>query len=113
VVFDFEGDSVPWWEAGYLPGPFSTTTGELVPVSGTAYLQVLMSASGVDLTGEAFRITYDGPGRIAADTASVVEIVRIEDFEGVSMWVIGVAAEQPFSVGTLQDPPRLYVDIAD
>ena len=29
------------------------------------------------------------------------------------IWVIGVTAEKPFTVGTLTDPPRIYVDMAD
>jgi hypothetical protein len=59
------------------------------------------------------RITYEGPDRIDASSNSVTEIVVLEDFEGVSTLIIGVTAEKPFQVGTLTDPPRVYVDIQD
>jgi hypothetical protein len=113
VVFEYEADLLPWWEVGYEPGPFLATSGEEVEVDGAAFLQVLMSAGGVDLSGEEPRITYEGSGRIEAGTAGVVEMVRVEDFEGFSVWVIGVPRERPFLVGTLEGPPRLYIDIAD
>lgn len=113
VVFDFEAGDVPWWSVAYAPGPFVDGSGTTIPIGGSAYLEVLMSASGYDLSGAEVRITYEGPDRIAANTNSVVEVVRTEDFEGVSTWVIAVTGQKPFSVGTLTGPPRVYIDISD
>jgi len=113
VVFDFEGTEIPWWAAGYESGPFTNIGDELVPVGGDAFIKVDLSSTSFDLSGEEVRETYEGPRRIPVNSLSVVEIVRLEDFEGVSSWVIGVTGEKPFEVGTLTDPPRVYLDIAD
>ena len=113
VVFDFEEGDVPWWSVAYKAGPFIATNDEPIPVAGAKFLRVVLSSSGHDLSGPEPRITYNGAQRIEADTRSVSEIVLIDDFEGVSTWVIGVAGMRPFVVGTLTDPPRVYVDIED
>ena len=113
VVFDFEPGDVPWWSAEYTSGPFNSTGDGVIPVSGTDFLRVILSSTTYDLTGAEVRITYDGSERIPANTNSVTEVVLIDDFEGVSEWVIGVNGNKPFSVGTLTNPPRVYVDIGD
>ncbi len=111
VVFDFEEGDIPWWSVGYTTGPFTAISDEPIPVAGAELLRVVLSASGHDLSGAEVRIVYDGPERIEANTRSVAEIVLIDDFEGVSTWVIGVTGMKPFLVGTLTDPPRVYIDI--
>jgi hypothetical protein len=113
VVFDFEDGDVPWWSVEYTSGPFTSTAGEPIPVAGTAFLRVVLSSTTYDLTGAEVRVTYLGPERIPVNTNSVHEIVLIDDFEGVSSWVIGLDETQPFTVGTLTDPPRVYIDIGD
>lgn len=113
VVFDFEDGDIPWWSIGYTAGPFTSTSDEPIPIDGAAFLRVVLSSVGYDLSGAEVRITYDGPERIAAGTNSVVEVVLVDDFEGVSTWVIGVDDMKPFMVGTLTDPPRVYIDIED
>ena len=113
IVFEFEDGDIPWWSVGYAAGPFTSISDEPIPINGAEFLRVVLSSVGYDLSGAEVRITYDGPERIAAGTNSVVEVVLIDDFEGVSTWVIGVDAMRSFSVGTLTDPPRVYVDIED
>ena len=114
VVFDFGGDSgTPMYEVGYSSGPFTDLQGTPVPVAGTAFVQVNLASTSFDLSGAEVRITYEGPDRIDVSSNSVTEVVVLEDFEGVSTWIIGVTAEKPFQVGTLTDPPRVYVDIQD
>ncbi len=113
VVFDFEDGDIPWWSVGYAAGPFTSISDEPIPIDGAAFLQVVLSSVGYDLSGAEVRITYGGPERIAGDTNSVVEVVLVDDFEGVSTWVIGVDGMKSFVVGTLTDPPRVYIDIED
>jgi hypothetical protein len=113
VVFDFEDGEVPWWSVEYTSGPFASIADEPIPVSGTAFLRIVLSSTTHDLTGAEVRVTYPGPERIPANTNSVEEIVLIDDFEGVSSWVIGVNGVKPFAVGALTDPPRVYIDIGD
>lgn len=113
VVFDFEDGDIPWWSVGYATGPFVDPGDNPIAVDGDAYLQVVLSSTSFDLSGAEVRITYDGPDRIPANTNSVVEIVNVDDFEGSSTWIIGVDGMKPFAVGTLTNPPRVYIDIGD
>ncbi len=113
VVFDFEDGDIPWWSVGYAAGPFTSISDEPIPIDGAAFLQVVLSSVGYDLSGAEVRITYSGSERIAGGTNSVVEVVLVDDFEGVSTWVIGVDGMKSFVVGTLTDPPRVYIDIED
>ncbi len=117
VVFDFGGTAVPAYSVHYDPGPFITMMGEEggeVAVDGNAFILVhITPAHRADLTGEGPVQTYLGPERIHPASASVEEIVFVDDFEAEMIWVIGVTAEKPFAVGTLTAPPRIYVDIAD
>ncbi len=115
VVFDFQGTDVPWWMIGYAAGPtFEGSGGPPVTVDGDAFLRLTMSSSGYDLSGMEVVEVYQGPDVVEIGTNSVTEVARVEDFEGISEWIIGVGGgEKPFLVGTLTDPPRIYVDIQD
>jgi hypothetical protein len=114
IVFDFdESDgTVPWWRVEYDEGPFVGAGGPEVEVEGDAFLVVTLSSSGVDLSDAEPRETYSGDDRIEIDTATVAEMARVEDFEGVLVWVIGIrGGERPFTVDTLTGPPRVYIDV--
>ncbi|MDY7102636.1 MAG: hypothetical protein S0880_15760 [Actinomycetota bacterium] len=89
-------------------------SGQPTPIGGGAILEVTMTpASGVDLTGETPVETYTGQDRIPAEsTPAIVELARVEDFENVLTWGIGVTGEDGYAVTVLDDPLRLVVDIA-
>jgi hypothetical protein len=115
IVFDFQEPSFPNWEFAYVPGEIE---GMVEPeggwVGGTAFLVARFQPSGTaDLSGPAVVMTYDGPRRVDVGSGSVVQLLIIEDFEASLWWAIGLTGEQPFSVGTMAGPPRIYVDIAD
>ncbi len=117
VVFDFGGTAVPAYNIRYDPGPFFTTMGEgggEVAVDGNTFILVhITPARRFDLSGDSAVQTYSGPERIDPASASVEEIVFVDDFEAEMIWVIGVSEQKPFAVGTLTGPPRIYIDIAD
>jgi len=112
LVFEFEG-ALPGYSVAYTGRPIMGTSGKEISVEGGAVLQVRMAhASGVDLTGATLRQTYAGPDRIRpAGTAGVAEAVRVEDFEAVLTWVVGVRSQTPFRVTPLTSPSRLVVDV--
>ncbi len=73
------------------PPVLADPSGQVVPVSGNAVLQLVMSnASGVDLSVDPPVQTYTGPTRIEANLPNVVEVVETGDFESVLSWAIGV-----------------------
>ncbi|MCU1448831.1 MAG: uncharacterized protein JWP02_1001 [Acidimicrobiales bacterium] len=112
VVFEFSG-TVPGYRVAYSAKPIVGTSGKEVPVGGGAAIVVKMEqASGVDLTGPSMKETYTGPPRLQpTGTQQLVELARVEDFEGVLTWVLGVKSEVPFRVSTLSGPARLVIDL--
>jgi hypothetical protein len=88
-------------------------SGQVVPVSGNAVLQLVMSnASGVDLSVDPPVQTYTGPTRIEADLPNVVEVVETGDFESVLSWAIGVRSGAAGATAqVLTTPTRVVVDV--
>lgn len=114
VVFEFEADRVPPTEVRYIPRPVRADgSGDEVTVAGSFVLGVRMfPASGADLAGPAFRLTYTGPNRLSpSGTTIVTELVRTGDFEAVLNWAVGTRSRAPFVVSTLTSPARLVIDI--
>ena len=98
VVFDFSPGGVPSYFVGYTDAV--TLTVILYPINdGDPYDPGLFDAGG-------------------SHPVNAGEIVSVEDGgmgagSGEYSFEIVVTAQRPFSVGTLADPPRLYVDIGD
>jgi hypothetical protein len=114
VVFDFRDGAAPEYRVEYRSGPFFYgESDQPVTVQGSAFLVVTFPrASGVDLSQPTAPQTYTGPDSIVPTGLSAVrEIRRLSDFEAVLVWVIGVDATRPFTVGQLTGPPRVYIDI--
>jgi hypothetical protein len=114
VTFEFRDGAAPAYTVEYQPGPFSLgESGQSLTIDGTAFLVVTFPhAAGVDLTDPAAPSTYTGPESIhPTGLTHVREIRRLEDFEGVLKWVIGLDGTRPFTVATLDGPPRVYLDI--
>ena len=105
VVFEFS-DRVPGYAVRYVNRPITEdASGNPVTVEGEAVLEVRMEpAHGPSFT--------PATARVKPQASAVAEIVRTGDFEAVVHWVIGVRKQQPFSVSTLDGPPRLVVEVA-
>lgn len=114
IVFEFgeRNDDVTY--ALDLVGSVTQPSGEEVSVDGAVILEVVMTpASGVDLSGEEPRVTYDGPQRIDPSTTSVVEeLVAAEDFESTVTWAVGLTGEREVAVETLSEPYRVVIDVS-
>lgn len=116
IVFDFRSGQLPGYSVGYESGPFTLGQSDMpVTVAGEAFLVVRMTpASGVDLESPDARPTYEGPESLTPPGLTHVrEIRRLEDFEANLVWVVGLDAQRPFTVGALDGPPRIYVDVVD
>jgi hypothetical protein len=95
------------------PPILADPSGQVVPVSGNAVLQLVMSnASGVDLSVDPPETTYTGPTRIAANLPNVVEVVETGEFESVLSWAIGVhSGAAGATAQVLTSPTRVVVDV--
>ncbi len=115
VTFEFRNGVTPEYRIEYESGPFSFgESGMPVTIQGSAFLVVVFPhASGFDLTDPAATASYTGPESIIpTGLTHVAEVRRIEDFEAVLRWVIGLDTARPFTVGVLDGPPRVYLDFS-
>jgi hypothetical protein len=99
------------YEIEYRRPPFAGPSGIPEQVAGEAFLHVLFrGARGYDgMTGEQ---TYTGPLEIVpTGLTGVRELQRIEDFEAILVWVIGLDRYRSFDVHQLDRPDRLVIDI--
>ena len=114
VVFEFRDGAAPAYTVEYRSGPFTFgESGMPLTVRGSSFLVITFPhASGVDLSDPSAPQTYTGPESIVpTGLAHVREVRRLEDFEAVLVWVIGLDSTRPFTVGALTGPPRVYIDI--
>jgi hypothetical protein len=115
IVFAFRDGAPPGYEVGYKPGPFTKgESEEPLEVQGAAYLVVrLDKASGLDQSSPMGTATYTGPRVLTGlGLTHAAEVVNAEDFEGVMTWVVGLDSQRPFTVTTLNSPPRVVVDVS-
>jgi hypothetical protein len=92
VTFKFSS-TVPGWTISYQTGPLTLEpSAQPVTVAGSAYLVVQFanaSGSGSDATD-----------LVPQPPVGVREVRKVQDFEGVVTWVIGLDSERPFGVST-------------
>ncbi|WP_188743652.1 AMIN-like domain-containing (lipo)protein [Agromyces bauzanensis] len=111
VVIEFAGSgALPGYRVEYRQDPIiDSPRGEPVDVAGDATLVVSAGAWMPNPDGDG----YDGPREIVpVNVETILELEQIENFEGMTMWAIGLDRERRFTVETLENPSRLVVDIA-
>ena len=111
ITFEFVF-ALPGFDVRYVEPPIAyDPRGDEMEIQGEAFIVVRMEpAAGHDPdTGDP---TYLGPLELKTALPSLLEAERVGDFEGVLSWALGLRAEADFRVTTLEDPPRLVVDIA-
>jgi hypothetical protein len=113
VVFEFV-DRVPGYSVGYVERPvIEDPSGREIVIEGDHVVGIRMeAASGFDQGTDPIVVTYSGPERLSPRSVVVRELARTGDFEAVLTWAIGVDAIVPFTVRSLDGPPRLVVDFA-
>ena len=102
VTFKF-ASTVPDWTMSYQAGPLSSqTSGQPATVAGSAYLVVRFT----HLSSSTL------PSDVVPDAATgVLEVKKIDDFEGVVTWVIGVGSRRVFGVST-DTPGEITIEFA-
>jgi hypothetical protein len=53
---------------------------------------------------------YDGPTNIKTGDGVVLELYKVQDFEGTVQWAIGLSQMPCFRIGFLDNPTRLVID---
>jgi len=111
VVIELQGTGdLPGYRVEYVPDPVRLSPSDLtVEIAGDATLVVSIGAWMSNTEGEG----YTGPQQILpTNVQQIAELRMIENFEGMSMWAIGLDQQRGFRVSTLLEPPRIVVDIA-
>lgn len=118
VVFEFLGDVVPQATLGgpkaNTPGAVTTDPGDQpVSLTGSQVLTVAMTpAIATYAASDPTDPLYSGPTSFSpGDTANVVQVVEIGDFESVLSWAISYRSAVTPTVRVLTRPTRVVVDI--
>lgn len=108
IVFEFDGSAWPPATVQYVEQALSCGSGQPVQgLKGAAILQVaFISAQAHDNAGKAtIPNTITGPG------TTVLNGVQACDFEGHVTWDFALTGKQAFKVSTLNNPPRVVIDV--
>ena len=110
VVYEFTGEGAPGYAISYVSAPAQQGSGHAIEMPGSKYLQVM-------LTGQVIPTMVEGvdevePGLVTPQGNSGVEGVYFAgQFEGQGQSVIGLDSQRSYTAFTLENPPRLVVDI--
>lgn len=109
-VLEFQGaGDPPGWKAEYRPYEQVTgPSGEPPDIRGQAFL-TLTAGSWMYPAPD-----HRGPNVLRNDGLDVIhEAVLVENFEGLTMWALGLEEQRPFTVTELTDPYRIVIDVYD
>ncbi|MDO8364735.1 MAG: hypothetical protein Q7V88_17725 [Actinomycetota bacterium] len=109
VVIELQGTGeFPGWAAEYVDDPVRLgESDEFVSIEGTATLLVRMGMWMQDMEGEG----YQGESDLFPTLVQhVLEMRMTENWEGMTIWAIGLDDEYPFTVTVLHAPERLVID---
>lgn len=110
IVIELEGSGdFPGWWVEYVDDPVRLgESDEFVDIAGNATLLVRMGMWMQDMEGNG----YPGPLQVfPTDVSHILELRNTENWEGVTLWAIGLDAQRPFTVSVLTGPPRLVIDV--
>lgn len=108
VVFEFDGE-IPGWHVEYVDRPqHRCGSGDPVYLPGDGWLEVRLTPARMH-TDEGRATITDRSRRELGGPLRALESTC--DFEGEVTWVLGLDSPEPFRVLTLDDPPRIVVDV--
>ena len=110
ITFEFDGDARPAYRVQYVTQAevVGCGSGEPVPVTGNAFLQVHFTP--VDAHNDQGQSTI-GATDLTPGLTTLQEATLTCDFEAVGNWVLGLSQEVDFRVVELDNPPRIAVDV--
>ena len=110
VVVEFQGTGeLPGYQVEYVSDPvLESPSGLPADVAGDATLVLSFGAWMPNPDGSG----YTGPTEfVPTNVTAIRELDQIENFEGQSVWAIGLDQQRGFAVSTLTDPIRIVIDI--
>jgi hypothetical protein len=111
VVVELAGRGDPGWFVQRVDAPTAAGSGDPLEVAGEAFLVLVVR--GVGYPQDTGVPDYAGPRELVpADTAVVRELEVGGSYEGDWDASVGLAAERPYRVFSLDGPPRVVLDVA-
>ncbi|MFD3506062.1 hypothetical protein [Nocardia sp. NPDC058666] len=112
VVFALGGTGTPGWQVAYTESAVQDGSGRPVDVAGRSILEVRILGSAYPF--DSVVPPFAGPDPVTdPGVPGITGVYKKLVYEGVTQSFIGIdAAQPPFAVTALTDPPRLVVDIA-
>lgn len=118
VVFQFQPakdvpPGIPKYALTEVSPPFTADPSDQpLEVEGSEFFQIIFhGGTGVDFSGEDYRLTYTGPKEIKPDLDVVAELQEQGDFEATLSWILGLQRPSCPTVKTFKDPLRLVIDL--
>jgi hypothetical protein len=111
VTFDIGGTGTPGWQVEYVTSPEQDGSGFPVDIAGDAYLQVMITGSGMPFETGVQEFSDRGPVT-GPGLAAITEVKFLAIFEGRTQAIVGVTGTaRPFRVFALTNPARVVVDV--
>ncbi len=109
IVFEFDGGFPELAVEQVTPPLLADGSGGPIDVTGSAFLQVtLRGATKQTDTGAA---SYAGPTAFVPGFDRLAALVEGGDFEAVNTWYVGMSGDACVRGFTLDDPPRIVLDL--
>lgn len=114
LVLEFDG-AMPSWQVRRVSPPIREEPGGAeVDLRGSEYVEVrLAPASSVERGGDDPTAGLTSPTHLEGRPSALVEALLTGDASGLLTWSLGLAQGTDVAVGTLDDPPRLVIDVVD
>jgi hypothetical protein len=110
VVVELTGSGdFPGYRVEYQDDPITLgESEEPIDLLGDANLMIRMGMWMQNMEGAG----YAGPTDVRpTNVDAIAQLYLVENWEGMTIWGVGLDREHPFRVDVLSDPPRLVVDI--
>lgn len=110
VVIELQGTGdFPGWWVEYVDDPVTLgESNDVVFLKGEATLSVRFGSWMQTMEYEGYQGSWD---IFPTNVSHIEEMRMVENWEGVTIWAIGLDKVRAFSVSVLLGPPRLVIDI--
>ncbi len=107
IVVEFTGEGPVGWHAAYSEQAIEQARGEVIDISGPAYLDLNITGTSIPLSDDDYAVYYEGGSVSVGDVTATLDSV----FEGVTHIVVGMPQPRAFDIYMLFDPLRVVVDL--
>ncbi|MCT1451349.1 hypothetical protein M3G18_00215 [Corynebacterium sp. p3-SID1145] len=108
VVFEFEGEGLPTYNAAYTNEPREQGSGFPMEFPGATALELFVHGTSLDMDPDA---KYASDTNLGLNTGNIADVVYGGTFEADSHYLVGLDSKRPYKAYVLENPTRLVVDI--